>query len=317
MTDTSRSLGQEPLLLADLSSPETRELLPGIELVLLPVGAHEQHGPNIAVSTDTVSADELCRAAAALVGRAVAVAPAIPWGVSWHHLRFAGTIALRPATLIAVLEDVVGSLYAHGVHRFLVVNGHGGNSAAITTAIEQIKHDTGVPLIASVFGYALIAEQAKMLLPADAIGHGGADEAAVVMAVEPHRAKPHAFTAPRLTGAQVETATLLRAYGGTLARRYDEVTQNGVTGDATLASAELGRQILDGAARRLAELIEVLLHEAGEAKDAQARVNGVAARRLRHQQLNTPRAIHVANHWFRDMLCDMYCCVILGRTRFL
>ena len=50
--------------------------------------------------------------------------------------------------------------------------------AAITTAIEQIKHDTGVPLIASVFGYALIAEQAKMLLPADAIGHGGGDEAA-------------------------------------------------------------------------------------------------------------------------------------------
>jgi hypothetical protein len=48
----------------------------------------------------------------------------------------------------------------------------------VTTAVEQIKHDTGVPLIASVFGYALIAEQAKKLLPAEAIGHGGGDEAA-------------------------------------------------------------------------------------------------------------------------------------------
>ncbi|MBW3633295.1 MAG: creatininase family protein, partial [Chloroflexi bacterium] len=146
MSETTRPLAQEPLLLADLSSPETRDLLPGIELVLLPVGAHEQHGPNSAVSTDTISADALSRAAAALVGPAVAVAPAIPWGVSWHHLRFAGTIALRPATLIAVLADVVGSLYPHGFRRFLVVNGHGGNTAAITTAIEQIKHDTGVPL---------------------------------------------------------------------------------------------------------------------------------------------------------------------------
>jgi creatinine amidohydrolase len=274
MTDTIRSLSQEPLLLADLSSPETRDLLPRIELVLLPVGAHEQHGPNIAVSTDTISADALCRAAAALVGPAVAVAPVVPWGVSWHHLRFAGTISLRQSTLIALLEDIVGSLYAHGLRRFLVVNGHGGNTAAITTAVEQIKHDTGVPLIASVFGYALIAEQAKLLLPSEAIGHGGGDEAALVMAVEPHRAKPSAFAAPRPTGVQVETAALLRAYGGTLARRYDEVTHNGATGDATSASPQIGRQILDGAARRLAEIIAVVLREADAADESLAGMNG-------------------------------------------
>jgi creatinine amidohydrolase len=270
MTDTTRPVAREPLLLADLSSPETQDLLPRIELVLIPVGAHEQHGPNIAVSTDTISADSLCRAAAALVGPAVAVAPVVPWGVSWHHLRFAGTISLRQSTLIAVLEDIVGSLYGHGMRRFLVVNGHGGNNAAITTAIEQIKHDTGVPLIASVFGYALIAEQAKMLLPAEAIGHGGGDEAALVMAVEPHRAKPSAFAAPRPTGRQVETAALLRAYGGVLARRYDEVTHNGATGDATSASAEIGQQILDGAAQRLAEIIDVLLREADAAEETRA-----------------------------------------------
>jgi creatinine amidohydrolase len=274
MTDTTRSLAQEPLLLADLSSPETRDLLPQIEMVLVPVGAHEQHGPNIAVSTDTISADALCRAAAARVASSVAVAPAVPWGVSWHHLRFAGTISLRQSTLIAVLEDIIGSLHAHGMRRFLVVNGHGGNNAAITTAIEQIKQDTGVPLIASVFGYALIAEQAKMLLPPEAIGHGGGDEAAVVMAVEPHRAKASAFAAPRPTGRQVETAALLRAYGGSLARRYDEVTHNGATGDATSASPEIGRQILDGAARRLAEIIEVMLREAEAAEATETGVNG-------------------------------------------
>jgi len=274
MTDSTDPPPQEPLLLADLSSPETRDLLPRIELVLVPVGAHEQHGPNIAVSTDTISADALCRATAARVGPSVAVAPAIPWGVSWHHLRFAGTISLRQSTLIAVLEDVVGSLYAHGFRRFLVVNGHGGNTAAITTAIEQIKQDTGVPLIASVFGYALIAEQAKRLLPAEAIGHGGGDEAAVVMAVEPHRVKPSAFTAPQPTGRQVETAALLRAYGGSLARRYDEVTLNGATGDATSASAEIGQQILDGAAQRLAEIVDVMLREADTAEKTGAGANG-------------------------------------------
>jgi len=59
----------------------------------------------------------------------------------------------------------------------------------------------------------------------------------------------------------------LRAYGGTRARRYDEVTHNGATGDATSASAEIGRQILDGAARRLADIIEVLLREADAAEE--------------------------------------------------
>jgi creatinine amidohydrolase len=264
MSDSTQRTPGEHLLLADLSSPETRDLLPTIELVLIPVGAHEQHGPNIAVSTDTVSADALCRAAAGILGPRVAVAPAIPWGISWHHMRFPGTISLRPATLTALLEDIVGSLHAHGFERFLVVNGHGGNSAVIATAVEQIKQATGVPLIAAIFGYALIAEQAKSLLPATGIGHGGADEAALVMAVEPHRAKADAFAGPDLTGIQTETAALLRAYGGVLARPYHEVTRNGVTGDASPATAELGQQILDGSARRLAEIVEVLLREADE-----------------------------------------------------
>jgi creatinine amidohydrolase len=269
MTETNHAGAMDPLLLADLSSPETRTVIPQIELVLIPVGAHEQHGPNIAVSTDTICADALCRAAAALVGPTVAVAPAIPWGVSWHHMRFPGTISLRPATLTAVLEDIVRSLHAHGLRRYLVVNGHGGNNATIATAIEQIKLTTRVPLIASVFGYALIAEQARALLPANAIGHGGADEAAVVMAVEPHRAKPHAFAEPELTGFQTETAALLRAYGGVLARPYHEVTHSGTTGDARPATVEVGQQILDASARQLAEIIGVLLREAGTAEDAQ------------------------------------------------
>jgi creatinine amidohydrolase len=269
MADTPRALSERPLLLADLSSPETRELLTDIELVLIPVGAHEQHGPNIAVSTDTVSAEALCQAAAALAGPRVAVAPAVPWGISWHHLRFPGTISLRPATLTAVLADIVGSLHAHGFNRFLVVNGHGGNTATIAMAIEEIKQETGVPLIAAVFGYALIAEQARALLPANAIGHGGADEAAIVMAVAPERAKPDAFTTPELTGMQTETAALLRDYSGVLARRFDEVTRNGATGDATPATAEVGRQILDGSAQRLAEIIDVLLREARVAEQGQ------------------------------------------------
>src|SRR5579884_1344644 len=204
---------------------EVRERLPEIGLVLIPVGACEQHGPHAALATDTISADALCREAAARAGN-VAVAPAIPWGVSWHHMGFPGTISLRGETLIAVIEDVIASLHAHGFSRFLVVNGHGGNNAAVALAVERVKQRHGIPLVAAIFGYALIAEAARDLMPAAAIGHAGADEVSVVWAVAPALAKPAAHAAPEPTGAQAESAALLRAYGGTLARRYDEVTRN-------------------------------------------------------------------------------------------
>lgn len=262
MSDVNSRRTGEPLLLADLSSPETAALLPGIDLILIPVGAHEQHGPNIAVSTDTVSAESLCHAAAALAGPHVAVAPAVPWGISWHHMRFPGTITLRPETLMAILEDIVVSLHSHGVQRFLFVNGHGGNSAVIATACEEIKQITDAEVVASIFGYALIEEEAKQRLPASGIGHGGADEAALVMAVMPQRGKPDAATGPDIVDAMPESRVLLAQYGGILARPYHERTRNGVTGDARSATPEIGQEILAAASTRLAEIIAVLLREA-------------------------------------------------------
>jgi creatinine amidohydrolase len=262
MRDTSTNHTSGPLLLADFSSPETAALFPNLDLVLIPVGAHEQHGPNIAVSTDTVSAESLCHIAAAIAGPHVAVAPAIPWGISWHHMRFPGTITLRPETLSAILEDIVTSLHAHGVQRFLFVNGHGGNSAVLATACEEIKQFTGAEVVASIFGYALIEEEARKRLPAEGIGHGGADEAAVVMAVALQRGKPEAATGPEIVDTMPESQRLLTQYGGTLARPYHERTRNGVTGDARFATPEIGQEILAAAGARLAEIIRVLLREA-------------------------------------------------------
>lgn len=271
MSDPSPTLTGGPLLLADLSSPETAALLPSIDLVLIPVGAHEQHGPNIAVSTDTVSAESLCQAAAALAGPHVAVAPAIPWGISWHHMRFPGTITLRPETLTAILEDIVSSLHAHGVQRFLFVNGHGGNSAMLATASEEIKQITGAEVVASIFGYALIEEAARKRLPPEAIGHGGADEAALVMAVMPQRGKPEAATGPDIVDDMPESRVLFTQYGGVLARPFHERTRNGVTGDARAATPEIGWEILHAASTRLAEIIAVLLRETRAAEASRGR----------------------------------------------
>ncbi len=191
----------------------------------------------------------------------MAVAPAIPWGVSWHHLGFPGTISLREETLIAVVEDVVRSLHGYGVERFLIVNTHGGNTAALQLAAERCHRDLGVPLVASVYAYSLIAHAAETELGPASIGHGGGDESAVVLAIRPDapdlQAVGHVVDDPAVRRAQ----TIVRAAGGVLPIAQHRTTVSGVTGDSTGASAQAGQVILGQAASQLRaialELIEL------------------------------------------------------------
>ncbi len=252
MTDTMT----DPILLAQLSWPETRDLLRTNEIILLPVGAHEQHGPGIAVSTDTISADALCRRAAARMGARAAVAPVIPYGVSWQHLHFPGTITLTPGTLTTLLLEIVGSLAQHGFPRLAIVNGHGGNTAAMATAVDAARQSIAGIRVIGLYGYGFIAEHADVLLPADAGGHAGGGEAAVVMAAAPDYTKPHAFGPSEPVAAGTALNDRLRPYGGVAGVYYDELTANGAGGDTRPATAAIGNELLDRAAVTLAGVLD-------------------------------------------------------------
>jgi creatinine amidohydrolase len=249
----------EPILLAQRTWPEIREILGTNQVVLLPVGAHEQHGLGIAMSTDTISADGLCRRAAARLGERTAVAPAIPYGVSWHHMHFPGTITLTSETLTTILVEVVGALARHGFPRVAIVNGHGGNTAALAMAVERTQALRPGTHVLALYGYGFIAEQARIYLPPEAPGHGGGDEAAVVLAEAPGYARPEAFCAPDLVASQQELSARLRPYGGVTGTPYHELTRNGATGDTRAATAAIGNQILDGAADNLAATLEAFI----------------------------------------------------------
>lgn len=242
--------------MAERTWQEAGELLASNQVVLVPVGAHEQHGPGIVLSTDTISATVLCERAAARLGDRGAVAPAVPYGVSWHHMRFPGTITLTTRTLATVLVEIATSLARHGFPRVVFVNGHGGNTAAIALAVEEAAQALPATHILGLYGYGFIGEQAREQLPAEAPGHGGGDEAAVVMAVSPAFARPAAFAAPGLVTEVVTISDELRAYGGASGATYDRLTVNGATGDTRVATADAGERILDAAGQRLAALLE-------------------------------------------------------------
>lgn len=259
MTDQTNGATPEPILLANLSSQQAGEALQTLKMVLIPVGAHEQHGPALPVSTDALTATVLSTLAGTLLAPRVGVAPTIPWGVSWHHFGRPGTISLRDETLISIVLDTIDSLYRQGVQRFVLVNTHGGNSAALTIAAERAKRDLGVPLVVPVYAYSLLANAAREVLGDDALGHGGGDEASAIMAIRPDLVASDRLEAANQQPDLLRAKRIVAAAGGTLPVMMHKLSSTGATGDASNASAEHGNAILGQAANQLRAIVEELL----------------------------------------------------------
>ena len=256
---TSTSQPAAPIMLADLSSPGFAAHSGEIELVIIPVGAHEQHGPALPVSTDTISAQVLAALTGALLRPRVAVAPTIPWSVSWHHLGMPGTISLREDTLIAIVEDIVTSLHGYGIERFLIVNTHGGNNSALQMAAERCHREHGVPIVATVYAYSMIANAALEVLGPDAPGHGGGDEAAVVLATRPDLVDRSHLGSRELNESVRRVQAIVRAAGGVLPLSQHKASFSGASGDSTNATAEAGSEILGRSAGQLRAVTEELM----------------------------------------------------------
>ncbi|GAA0604926.1 creatininase family protein [Kribbella sandramycini] len=150
-------------------------------IVLLPIGATEQHGPHLATGTDWMLAQAVTEQAATLaherVSRPLVLAPALPYGASDHHLPFGGTLSLSPETLLGLLLDLTRSLAACGGKRLVIVNGHGGNVGICATAASAAANRYAVS-VAHLDYWRL----ARDLGDTPAPGHAGVFETALMLA---------------------------------------------------------------------------------------------------------------------------------------
>ncbi|MEU4331578.1 creatininase family protein [Nonomuraea dietziae] len=246
--------------LARMVTDEIGEALTRARIAILPIGSTEQHGRHLTYDTDFAIADAFARRLAADLGHAAVLCPGLPYGLSEHHLPFAGTLTLRPSTLLGVLRDVAESLAAAGLRRILVVNGHGGNVDAVRLAGRELRRDHGV-IMAHVMWATLAGDLIQDLMGSERYGHACEGETSVAMALA-----PQAVRADRIGPPDPALPVLPHAAPPAprvdLPLAYDALSAGGALGDARLAGPELGEKIVATAYGRALEFARAFAAEA-------------------------------------------------------
>lgn len=130
---------------ARISWPEVEARIPGRPVALLAVGACEQHGAHLPLTTDTDMAQGVARRLAATLG--ALLLPPITYGDAWTARSFPGTISISPRTLQAMIEDIGGDVQRMGARGLVIVNGHFGNRGPIGLAARTLV-EAGLPVCA-------------------------------------------------------------------------------------------------------------------------------------------------------------------------
>ena len=169
-------------------------LAQGCRTAILPLGSTEQHGGHLALDTDTVIGDALAARLGAAVGDAI-VCPTLPVGCASEHLGFPGTLHVDPATLTAVVRDLIRALGRHGIARVFLFSAHGGNVGALRAMLPSLERDCA-PVVVSAFAdldvltSALHAESAEAGIPLGEAGHhAGEIETSIMLALDPARVR--------------------------------------------------------------------------------------------------------------------------------
>ncbi len=243
-------------VLGELTWPQARSRFVEVDVALLPVGAIEQHGPHLPLDTDAFDAEYLARAVAdACSDPKPLVLPLIPYGVSYHHEDFAGTLSIGPDTMSRVVYEI-GMCAAHnGVTKLIVINGHGGNGPALHLAAQMINKDAHIftCVDSGETSDPDIAEMAET--PNDV--HAGEIETSTTLAIRPGLVDMSKAprSVPRFSSGYLDF-TSKRGVGWYA--RTAKISRSGVMGDATRATGEKGKKMWDVMIRRLVELVEDL-----------------------------------------------------------
>ena len=234
----------DEVLIERMSWPQVRDALAaGKRTVLLPVAAMEQHGPHMAIGTDTFLGYETARRLAEALGDAL-VAPAISIGYSVGHLPMPGTVTISEETLTTVITEVADSLAHHGFRDIVFVISHGGNYGAVNAALPRLRaarpevrfhaqtdFESGMGDRAALYR-ELGVEARRMGV------HAGQGETSMMLASHPELVRMEAAVEGFTGDASIR-------WKAKVPPPMDEMSPTGILGDARGSTAEIGEALFN------------------------------------------------------------------------
>ncbi len=228
-------------------------------VAVLPVGATEQHGPHLPVLVDAGLNKGIVDKAVSLLPQEldVLVLPAQPIGKSDEHAAFPGTLTLSTETLIRVWTEIGECVARAGIRRLLIFNSHGGQPQVADIVARDLRVRLGMFVVTTAWWQ--LDQQPGLFSDAEMKHgiHGGAVETSMMLHLHPDLVRmDKAQNFVSLSALMENEYRLLTPEGGVgFGWQAQDLNPLGACGDATLADAAKGEQLVDGAAAGLVELL--------------------------------------------------------------
>jgi creatinine amidohydrolase len=245
----SRDNDQHPEkpLLETMTWPEARRAAQdGGRVVLLPVGAIEQHGPHLPVDVDNRIVTWLCNEAARRCPNLILSVPPIHYGFNEHNMGFPGTVSVELENFMRYVFDVCHSFVRQGHTRVVMVNGHGSNAALCALVARRIVNETEDALAAAINHWDLARDLAARIreTPVGGMAHACEYETSWYLFLAPEQVRMDRAV-PDMVPRRTEYVWVDLMAGSGPAAFIDDWSRisngSGVEGDPTTASAEKGR----------------------------------------------------------------------------
>lgn len=234
-------------------------------VIVLTVGATEQHGAHLPVGTDSMSAQHIAEAAATLANEAgteVILAPPVWWGYSRDHIGFPGTLTLSHRTLSALMVELGASIVTNGFSRILFLNGHGSNDRLLYYVLRDVQDAAAAPCALAAVTYWKLAVDvlgAERDSTVGGMAHGCELETSLMLHSHPQLVHMDRAVDERAMEYSPHRRQELLSSGPVMAPdRFRDLTRSGVVGDPSLATAEKGSRWAAAIAARAADLIQDL-----------------------------------------------------------
>jgi len=241
-------MNERPYLLAD-TTWKTVDATP-YDVAILPWGATEAHNYHLPYATDNIQSEQVAVRAAERAwnqGARVVVLPTVPFGVNTTQLDIKLCLNLNPSTQAALLADLVASLDGQGIHKLLILNGHGGND--FRQMIRELQPRTRV-FLSSINWWSCVDAREFIEVAGD---HAGEAETSAMMHLAPALVRPLSDAGPGR--ARPSRLRGVREGWAWAPRRWTQVTADTGIGDPSRSTAEKGERYVAAAVARIAEFL--------------------------------------------------------------